>query len=233
MFLNKPHLSHRHESVLLREQANILFQETQSKLPYFVSSYSFYQLEKLFREKNFHPELKPYKAHLLMMFRESIGGKVPSINNEKPIDEHSQKIIAILKDQQFTTKRFEEVANVFKETMAKWISSGKSRFAIKDVPDFTALVLSETQKRFAIKATTLSNDEDFIYKGVVMKTMYDRFGNYCGFIRRSPDNIFFHIQQNKDLNFVGLEGNLVSYKVSINPKDNRQLAVNVERVKLN
>ena len=233
MFLNKPHLSHRHESVLLREQANILFQETQSKLPYFVSSYAFYQLEKLFRENNFHPELKPYKAHLLMMFRESIAGKVPSINNEKPIDEHSQKLVSVLKDQLLTTKRFEEVAKVFKDTMTKWISSGKSRFAIKDVPDFTTLLLSETQKHFTVKAQTLSNDEDFVYNGVVVRTILDRFGNYCGFIKRSPDNIFFHIQQNKDLNFVGLEGKLVSYKVSVNPKDNRQLAVNVELIKMN
>ena len=233
MFLNKPHLSHRHESVLLREQANILFQETQSKLPYFVSSYAFYQLEKLFRESNFYPELKPYKAHLLTMFRESIAGKVPSINNEKPIDEHSQKIVSVLKDQQATAKRFEEVAKVFKETMNKWISLGKSRFAIKDVPDFTTLLLSETQKHFTVKSQILSNDEDFVYKGVVVRTILDRFGNYCGFIKRSPDNIFFHIQQNKDLNFVELEGKLVSYKVAVNPKDNRQLAVNVERINLN
>ncbi|HRB71844.1 MAG TPA: AIPR family protein [Flavobacterium sp.] len=233
MFLNKPHLSHRHESVLLREQANILFQETQSKLPYFVSSYAFYQLEKLFREAQFYPELKPYKAHLLMIFRESIAGKVPSINNEKPIDEHSQKLISVLKDQQLTAKRFEEVAKVFKETMTKWINSGKSRFAIKDIPDFTSFLLSESQKHFIVKAQTLSNDEDFVYKGVVVKTIFDRFGNYCGFIKRSPDNIFFHTQQNKDLNFVGLEGKFVSYKVTVNPKDNRQLAVNVEQINMN
>ncbi|MFY7734194.1 MAG: AIPR family protein [Bacteroidia bacterium] len=233
MFLNKPHLSHRHESVLLREQANILFQETQSKLPYFVASYAFYQLEKLFREDNFHPELKPYKAHLLMMFRESIAGKVPSINNEKPIDEHSQKLVSVLKNHQLTSKQFEEVANVFKNTMTKWIGSGKSRFAIKDVPEFTTFLTSETQKFFAVKSQTISNDDDFVYKGVVMRTMRDRFGNFCGFIRRSPDNIFFHIQQNKDLNFPGLEGKLVSYKVAVNPKDNRQLAINVEIIKLN
>ena len=233
MFLNKPHLSHRHESFLLREQANILFQETQSKLPYFVSSYAFYQLEKLFREANFYPELKPYKAHLLMMFRESIAGKAPSINNEKPIDDYSQKIITVLKKPQLTTRQFEEVAKVFKNTMNKWTGElEKSRFAIKDVPDFTTLLLSDTQKYFTVKVTTISDDEDFVYKGVVMKTMLDRFGNFCGFIKRSPDNIFFHLQQNKDLNFIGLEGKLVSYKVSINPKDNRQLAVNVERINL-
>jgi len=231
MFLNKPHLSHRHESILLKEQANVLFQESQSKLPYFVSSYSFFQLEKLFRETNFYPELKPYKAHLLMMFRESIAGKSPSINSEKQIDDYSQKIVTILKNPQSTTKQFEEIAKVFKQTISKWTKDlGKSRFAIKDVPDFTLFLLKETQKHFSIKSETLSNDEDFVYKGVVMKTMIDRFGNRCGFIRRSPDNIFFHSQQNKSLSFLALEGKLVSYKVSFNPKDNKTVAVNVERI---
>ena len=117
--------------------------------------------------------------------------------------------------------------------MTKWISSGKSRFAIKDVSDFTTLLLSETQKHFTVKTQTLSKDEDFVYKGVVVRTILDRFGNYCGFIKRSPDNIFFHIQQNEDLNFVELEGKLVSCKVSVNSKDNRQLAINVERMNLN
>lgn len=168
-----------------------------------------------------------------MMFRVSIGGKTPNINFEKPIDDYSQKIIAVLKNPQATTKQFEEVAKVFKQTMNKWINDlGKSRFAIKDVPDFTAFLTSETQKHFTVKADTLSNDEDFVYKGVVMRTLLDRFGNHCGFIRRSPDNIFFHYQQNKDLNFIGLEGKLVSYKVSVNPKDNRPLAVNVEQIGL-
>ncbi|HEY8688652.1 MAG TPA: AIPR family protein, partial [Chitinophagaceae bacterium] len=192
MFLNKPHLSHRHESILLREQANILFQESQSKLPYFTACYAFYKLEQLFREGKFHPDLKAYKAHLLMMFRESIGGKCPNINFEKPIDDYSQKVIAVLKNEQATQKQFDEIAILFKKTMGVWINQmGKSRFAIKDVPEFTFLLLNETQRKFSAKPEGLSNDEDFIYKGVVMRTLLDRFGNSCGFIRRSPDNIFF------------------------------------------
>lgn len=229
MYLNKPHLSHRHESVLLREQANILFQESQSKLPYFTACYAFYKLEQLFREVKFHPDLKAYKAHLLMMFRESIVGKCPNINFEKPIDDYSQKIVAVLKNDQATKKQFDDVANLFKKTMSLWIDQmGKSRFAIKDVPEFTLLLLNETQKNFSAKPEGLSNDEDFIYKGVVMRTLLDRFGNSCGFIKRSPDNIFFHSQQNKKLNFSQLDGKLVSYKVAITPKDNRPLAIEVE-----
>jgi hypothetical protein len=232
MFLNKPHLSHRHESVLLREQANILFQESQSKLPYFTACYAFYKLEQLFREGRFHPDLKAYKAHLLMMFRESIGGRCPNINFEKPIDDNSNKIIAVLKNEITLKQQFEKIAVLFKKTMGVWINQmGKSRFAIKDVPEFTSLLLKETQNAFSVKPEGLSNDEDFVYKGVVMRTLLDRFGNSCGFIKRSPDNIFFHSQQSKHLNFREIEGRLVSYQVAVNPNDDRPLAINVELIK--
>ncbi|MBX7140913.1 MAG: AIPR family protein [Chitinophagales bacterium] len=228
MFLNKPHLSHRHESFLLRELSNILYQETQSKLPYFVTSYSFYKLEKLFREYNFHKELTPYKAHLLMMFRESIGGRVPNLSHERPIDEYATRIMDILKNDDSTKKHFENVALIFKKSMKIWIEDlGKSRFAIKDVEEFTNLLLRETQRSFNIKDTEISDDADFVYTGVVMNTLLDRFGNPCGFIKRYPNNAFFHSQQNKSLRFSQLKGKVVSYKIGINPKDGRPLALNV------
>lgn len=228
MFLNKPHLSHRHESVLLKEQANIIFQESQSKLPYFVASYSFYKLEQLFREKGFYPELKPYKAHLLMVFRESIAGKCPNINSEKQIDDYSNQLMKVLKDSDIILSQFSKVAELFKEVMNKWINQlKKSRFAIKDVPEFTDLLLMETRQYFNLKSEKSSKEEEFIYKGTVLRTISDRFGKSCGFIQRSPNNIFFHANQNEKLNFQNLEGKFVSYKVKTIPKG-RQIAVDVK-----
>jgi hypothetical protein len=229
MFLNKPHISHRHESVLLREQANIIFIETQSKLPYFVASYSFFLLEFLFREKKFHPELKPYKAHLLMMFRESIAGRCPKISDEKNIDAYSLKIVEILKDDIKVEKQFDEVAKLFLATKKKWINQmGKSQFAIKDVPDFTKLLLAETQKEFPIKGNDLKNDEKFVCKGVVMSVKMDSHGYYFGFIKRTPNNIFFHAKQNSALDFANIEGKQVSYTVSKNTKDGKTIAINIK-----
>jgi hypothetical protein len=228
MFLNKPDLAHRHESVLLRELANKIFQETHSKLPYFIACYSFFQLEFLFREKNFYPELKPYKAHLLMMFRESIAGRNPNINDEKAIDTYTLKISNILKDNDKTRKRFVEVAKLFNLTLEKWIKKGKSRFAIKDVPEFTEFLLSETQNAFPIKYETLKDNDEYEYKNVVIKTCIDCRGFNFGFIKRSPDNIFFHEQQNQGLDFQDLVGKFVSYNVQKNPKDNRIVAINVK-----
>lgn len=232
MFLNQPHLSHRHESFLLREFSNLIFQDSQSKLPYFTAALAFFKLEALFRERGFYPELKPYKPHLLMIFRQAIAGFTPSLFYEKPIDEHSQKILEVLKNDGLTNQRFEESAKIFKDTATKWTGELKrSRFAMKDVQDFTVLLTKETNKYYSTKHSELAEDEDKIYRGVVIKTMHDKFGNYCGFIKRQPDNIFFHSRQNKDLNFIGLEGKVVTYKVTTNPKNNQLLATELEIVK--
>jgi len=233
MFLNKPHITHRHESYLIKEFQNIIFQDNQSRLPYFTAAYSFYKLEKLFREDSYFPELRAYKSQLLMAFRELVAGKCPSINTEKLIDDHSQKIITILKDDTKTKEEFNKVGRIFKSTMLIWTEKmGKSRYAIKDVEDFTNLLLSEIRKSFSEKEKESDPkvDEEFIYKGIVMKTMVDRFGNPCGFIKRYPDNIFFHYQQNKNLKFSKLEGKWVSYRLSKNIKNNMPLAIDVENV---
>lgn len=229
MYINKPHLSHRHESFLLKELSNIIFQETQSKLPYFVTSYSFYKMEELFRLHRYSPNLKAYKAHLLMMFRESIAGDCPNISFEKPIVEHSQKVLSFLKSESDIKKRFEELAIIFKSSTEIWVNQmKKSFFRMKDIPEFTQLLLSETRKKYSQKQIVVTDDDNFIFKGDVLKTMHDRYGNYCGFIRRQPNNIFFHSQQNKNLNFIGLEGKFVNYKVQTNPKNNMLIAVDIE-----
>ncbi|WP_343703978.1 AIPR family protein [Chitinophaga sp.] len=228
MFLNKPHLSHRHESFLLREFSNIIFQETQSKLPYFTTAYSFYKLEKLFREERYFPELRAYKSQLLMLFRQAIAGNCPNLNSEKPVDEHSLKIITVLKDDKLTRQKFYEVGTIFKTAASIWIDQlNKSKFAMKDVPDFTQLLLKEVRKKFTVQQDTILNDENFFYKGPVIRTMLDRYGNYCGFIKRYPNNIFFHSNQNKNLDFKNIKGKFVAYKVSTSPKNNMPLAIEV------
>jgi len=236
MFLNKPHFSHRHESFLLKEFANIIYQETQSKLPYFISCYSFYKLEFLFREMNYSPELKHYKAHLLMMFRESISGQCPNLAFEKPIDEHCKKIIEFLKNDVILKERFDELALIFKKCSITWQTHLKrSRFGMKDISDFTDLLLKETRDKYHTNKNITNQNtnklqEETLFKGQVMRTMTDKFGSYCGFIRRQPDNIFFHSKLNKELEFMGLENKFVTYQTQNGSRPNELVAINVKIV---
>lgn len=234
MFFNKPHNAHRHESILIKELQNNIFRETHSRLPYFVASYSFFSLEKLFREHDFFPELKPYKPHLLMIFREAVAGERPRLELEKEIDKHCSKLIEILRDENRTKEIFTELGTLFNSVIQIWIKDLKrSKYAIKDVEDFTNLLLMETRKKYSIIVTPKANSEDTIFTGFVLNTLVDRSGLRFGFIKRYPENLFFHFRQNPDLDFRSLDGRQVSYKIKSNQQNGRQYAVDVKLVEAN
>lgn len=165
-----------------------------------------------------------------MMYREFVAGASPSINSEKEIDEYCLKIVAALKDDESTIMKFEEVGKLLKESMTLWEKKLKrSRFAMRDVEDFTEFLIKQSRKPSTTETSSAITEADFVYEGVVVRTIVDRNGKPCGFIRRFPNNIFFHSQQNKTLDFSMLEGKAVSYKVRQNAKVENIYAVDVNR----
>lgn len=229
MFLNEPHISHRHESKLLEMYSNVVFNEHQSKLSYFTASLSFYKIEKLFRTGQLDKKaFYPFRAQILMTFRELNAGIKPNIDNEMVIDEHCQLILKILKNENSAKQKFNEAAQFFDETRKHWIDVLKNNpYSIKDNKEFTDLLLSRIRKKNTV-TTDLVEDKEFRYTGKIVKIIKDKFGSACGFIERNPSNIFFHSSSAKGINLIGKEGALLSYKVSTNPKTGQLLAVDVE-----
>lgn len=228
MYLNEPNLSHRHESKLLDTFGNILFKDFQSKLPYFTSSLTFYELEKLFRENKLDKSYYTFKYHLLMIFRELIAGASPNVNNERIVDEHSQLVLNVLKKKNVTLENFKNAIQVFDETRKEWSEKlNKNIHGIKDNKDFTLLLIKNLRTNGSV-ITDMVEDDNYIYKGKIVNIIKDRFGKYCGFIERKPDNIFFHSTSAKGMNLFNTENKLVCYKVSTNPKSGQLLAVEVE-----
>lgn len=229
MFVNEPHISHRHESKLLEMYSNLVFQDHQSKLSYFTAALAFYKLEALFRQGELdRKSLYAFRTHLLMIFREIIAGAKPNINSEKIVDEHCHLILAVLKDSKSTLEYFKKSAEIFEETRNHWIIDlKKDQFRIKDVKEFTDLLLTKIRKVKTI-TTDLVEDENYRYTGRIQKIIKDRYGSYCGFIERNPNNIFFHSSSAKGINLFKKEGMLVSYRVSVNPKNGQLVAVDLE-----
>jgi hypothetical protein len=229
MFLNEPHISHRHESKLLDMYSNLVFQGHHSKLPYFTAALSFYKMEKLFRNGDLNKKLfYAFKSHILMIFRELIAGPQPNVNNERIIDEHCQLVLKVLKDSVATRKIFLEATTLFDETRNQWINDLKrDKYRIKDIKEFTDLLLTRVRKVKTI-TTDLLDDETYRYSGKIVKVFRDRFGSYCGFIERQPNDIFFHSSSAKGINLFDKEGSLVSYKVTTNPKAGQLIAIDIE-----
>lgn len=163
-----------------------------------------------------------------MIFRELIAGAFPHMNNEKMVDEHCLLVLKVLKDSKATADKFVQATKIFEEAREHWVNKLKrDRFRIKDVKEFTDLLLTNIRKVKTV-TTDLVEDTSFRYKGKIVKIFKDRFGSYCGFIERNPENIFFHSSAAKGINLFDKEGKFATYKVSTNPKSGQLLAVDIE-----
>ncbi len=233
MFVNEPHISHRHESKLLELYSNLVFQEFQSKLTYFTSALAFFKLEKLFRANTINKKsFYAFRTHLLMIFREITGGIRPNINVEKIANEHSQLVLSYLKDEDKCRQKFIEASEIFEQARQHWVNVLKrDQFRIKDNKDFTDLLLSSIRKSTTV-TTDLVEDENYRYKGPIVKIFKDRFGTYCGFIGRKPNDIFFHSSSAKGIDLFGKVGHLVTYKVTTNPKNGQLIATDIDLEKI-
>lgn len=214
MFLNKPHSAHRHESILLKDYNTSIFQDFHSKLPYFVASYTFIKFEKFLRENYVDRKIKSYKPHILMMFRQSIAGYVPSFSKENLIDNHSKTVLDFVSDQERASIRFFEIIDLFDKSMNKWENElGKSRRGTKDVESFTKHLLQEVNIKYLKNESKDKKNISNIFTGTALSSIKDKYGDYFGYISKEPDNIFYHIKDNRQIDFNTIKGRRVIYEV--------------------
>ncbi len=225
IFLNEPHQGHRHESKLIQEYKNKIFNDSQSKLPYYTAALIYNKFDNWIRNNtsNNSKEIRTYKAHLCLIIKLLAGGESPSINNEKEIDKYCNMLLGLITDN----KKFEELitrsTDILENTQKLWIKSkGESyRFGIKDSPDFTTFLLKQMSIKIEENSAKTSN------RGKVVKISYDRFGLKYGFISRSPDDIFFHSSQNMQIDFSEILNKDVLYEV-IEDARGRENAVKIQ-----
>jgi hypothetical protein len=226
MFLNCPHLSHKHESKLLEMYSDKIFLEHQSKYPYFVAALSYYKLEAMFRRKEIDNKLYAFKMHILMIFREIVSGPVPDINDEVPTENVCRKLLFVLKDNNKSAENFQRAVKVFDDARNTWIEVMKrDQFRIKDVKDFTDLLLSMLQSG---SNNIVSGAESNRFFGKIMHLGIDRNGQTYGFIsRQSLPDIFFHSDKSPGVDFSGKRYFRVSYEIERDSMSGSTVAVNI------
>jgi hypothetical protein len=218
MMLNSPHMVKNSTLAMLKDLKGSIFLESQSYLPYYTSSLTFYQMERLFRSGFLSKEMRSYKPHLLMIFREAVAGTLPPINDQKLIDDHAKKILEVVSSEESCKSYFKKVAEIFNESRKIWITELKrDKYGMKDVAAFTNLLLKNIRKEYSVKAVRYE-DSSAIYVSEVSFTLKDKKDTWCGFIIDEPQKMFFHEFYNKDLDFKSLKGKKVEYKVAKDKK---------------
>ena len=232
-FLNQPHMSHRHEAKLLPEFGSRIFLGHQSKLPYYTVSLLFINADRLFRSEELKDKkLQTYRPHILMVFREMLCGSVPSLNNEKKIDVYCKKLLDCIIDPNCLKVNLMKAVDVFQESTTYWTKNLKRSYdGRKDIQEFTNILLDKCTSEVRKKERP-AIQEEYSY-GEVVNVINDRNGDKCGFIRRPNGDVFFHSKQNTQLDFNGIKGISVSYKLTNNVKTGKPLALDVKRIEKN
>ncbi|MEA5536694.1 AIPR family protein [Crocosphaera sp. XPORK-15E] len=74
MFLEQAHNAGRYRTNLLKEIQSKIFQSSHHPIGYYVSCYGLFQLNSLFRKNKIDSKYKPFKYHLLNIFRIQVSG---------------------------------------------------------------------------------------------------------------------------------------------------------------
>ena len=200
MFLLSPHIAHRHEAKLLEEFANdsnrIIYREGQSFAPYYLSALTWYKFEEAFRQGLLSKKLKPYKAHLYMVFLFS-SGSFPLPIDAQPVamDKFCKKLEGLLLSEKFATI-IKDVEKVFNLCYNKWIESGNSRYAVKEKKEFTDMLQETARKTFVNKTLKIESvetiDRDSWEYGEILSVRIKN-GKWFAFIKTdiNRENVYF------------------------------------------
>lgn len=119
MFLNEPHSTHRYYGELLKAYEGKIFQEGQSLYPYYCSGYAYALLERFFSQKKLHSKLRPFRHHLLMLFRLLIeSDQLPYLNSKK-IDKYCDRLREALWDDDEALEKFQTAASLIEQAAEK------------------------------------------------------------------------------------------------------------------
>lgn len=227
VFMYKVEEGHRHESKLLHDYGNKIFVENQSFYPYYVSAFLYTQIERMFRKGTLPRTAYPYKMHIMLLVKEMQMGKSPSINQKKDIEEYCKKLLDKIGNKE-KLSRFSKVAcEEFEKITKKWIDyKGESfRYAIKDKSEFTEFLLAEISEKGEVGTPQELTSE---LRGKILNINTDRYGNFFGFIKGYPTNVFFHESKNPDIS-LDYESKDVTYDI-LKDEQGKVFAVNIKLI---
>lgn len=137
MLMQKPHMAHLHESVLLKEFKDSLFTDEQSLLPYYVAMQIYLQLEtKLRKDKSY--AYYTYKWHIMMLYLMVQIGTSCNLSNKKTVDKTFLQVLDNMKD---VDKYLAQAKQIFKTAKTIWVKEcGQSPYGFKDIQAFTTLI---------------------------------------------------------------------------------------------
>lgn len=118
MFLNEAHRAARYYAALKVQIGSGIFNTTHRLDPYYTAAYAHYKLEFFFRNQQMPVTYKPARYHLLMAFRNMVGGPdMPALAANK-IQGYSRKMDEVLWDDAKALEAFKKACVVIDDALS-------------------------------------------------------------------------------------------------------------------
>lgn len=222
LFLYKAEEGHHHEARLLQDYSKLIFSEYQSFTPYYLSAFLYLHIERLFKKKLVPKKYYTYKLQIMLLVKEMLGGHSGDINQKKEINKYCASLIDVIAKKGNLESDLVRACEEFERISTKWVQAkGEAyKYSIKDNSEFTNFMISSLYDREIIPVDVVMPTN----KGRVLNVKTDKHGDYFGFINRFPENIFFHENDNPemDLSYIGKE---VCYDIV--EKNGKTIGINV------
>lgn len=197
VFLDSPHIAHRHEAKLLEEfcqEPRRIYTDKHNPIVYYTCATLWYYFEKAFRDGVIDKRYKTYKAHLYFIFREFVCGRPSTLLGHK-MESYCNRLIETLKNPE-TAEYLKMTVEFFKRMTKEWVKSGGSKFGIKDSKAFTDLLVKniceQTGNKTSPIATELPGDER--EDGKIINLVYHDDDYWYAFIKPEDEgeNLYFN-----------------------------------------
>lgn len=112
MFLGRAHLASRYYGTLLKNVESNIFIDGHFPIGYYVSAYALFRLEFFFRRRLINNSLRPFKYHILAIFRMVVAGyDMPAMTANK-FENYCESIKNVLWDEDASLKKMTESVNI-------------------------------------------------------------------------------------------------------------------------
>lgn len=196
VFLDSPHIAHRHEAKLLEEfcqDPRRIYTEKHNPIVYYACATLWYYFEKAFRDGVIDKRYKTYKAHLYLIFRVYACGQ-PAARIGHKMDAYCEKLIETMKKPE-TIKVLEKTVDYFDYLTREWIKTGGSRFGIKDAKSFADLLVKSLNEKNGDKSTSKTVDvpNDERENGSIINLVYHDDEHWYAFVKPEDEgeNLYF------------------------------------------
>ena len=196
VFLESPHIAHRHEAKLLEEfckEPRRIYTDKHNPIVYYACASLWYYFEKAFREGRIEKRYKTYKAHLYLIFRELVCGRPATLIGNKT-EPYCNRLIEAMKKPE-TTQLLDKTVEFFDLLTREWIKTGGSKDGRKDSKAFSDLLLKSLKDKSGDKTApkTASTFDDERENGVIIRLVYHNDEHWFAFVKAEDEgeNLYF------------------------------------------